>query len=42
MDKFVIRGGAPLHGEVSTGGAKNSALPALAACLLTEDRKSVV
>ncbi|HEY1206429.1 MAG: UDP-N-acetylglucosamine 1-carboxyvinyltransferase [Bryobacteraceae bacterium] len=37
MDKFVIRGGAPLHGEVSTGGAKNSALPALAACLLTED-----
>jgi UDP-N-acetylglucosamine 1-carboxyvinyltransferase len=37
MDKFVIRGGAPLHGEVSTGGAKNSALPALAACLLTEE-----
>ncbi len=37
MDKFVIRGGAPLRGEVSTSGAKNSALPALAACLLTEE-----
>jgi UDP-N-acetylglucosamine 1-carboxyvinyltransferase len=37
MDKFVIRGGAPLRGEVSTNGAKNSALPALAACLLTEE-----
>ncbi len=37
MDKFVIRGGTPLRGEVSTNGAKNSALPALAACLLTEE-----
>ena len=37
MDRFVIRGGVPLHGEVSTSGAKNSALPALAACLLTEE-----
>ncbi len=37
MDKFVIRGGAPLRGEISTSGAKNSALPALAACLLTEE-----
>ncbi len=35
MDKFVIRGGAPLKGEISVNGAKNSALPALAACLLT-------
>lgn len=37
MDKFVIRGGVPLKGEIPAGGAKNSALPALAACLLTED-----
>jgi UDP-N-acetylglucosamine 1-carboxyvinyltransferase len=37
MDRFVIRGGVPLSGEIPAGGAKNSALPALAACLLTED-----
>jgi UDP-N-acetylglucosamine 1-carboxyvinyltransferase len=36
MDKFVIKGGAPLRGEIATGGAKNSALPALAATLLTD------
>jgi len=37
MDKFVITGGAPLLGEISTSGSKNSALPALAAALLTEE-----
>jgi UDP-N-acetylglucosamine 1-carboxyvinyltransferase len=37
MDKFVITGGAALQGEISTNGSKNSALPALAAALLTED-----
>jgi len=37
MDKFVIRGGPRLEGSVSASGAKNSALPALAACLLTEE-----
>jgi len=37
MDKFVIEGGAPLHGTIATNGSKNSALPALAAALLTED-----
>ncbi|HVX65621.1 MAG TPA: UDP-N-acetylglucosamine 1-carboxyvinyltransferase [Bryobacteraceae bacterium] len=37
MDKFVIRGGVPLRGSIPTGGAKNSALPVLAACLLTEE-----
>ncbi len=36
MDKFVICGGTPLRGEVPTSGAKNSALPVLAASLLTE------
>src|SRR5271157_5217770 len=37
MDKFVIQGGVPLEGEVKISGAKNSALPVLAACLLTKD-----
>jgi len=37
MDKFVIQGGVPLEGEIAVSGAKNSALPALAACLLTAD-----
>lgn len=36
MDKFVINGGTPLRGEIVTSGSKNSALPALAAALLTE------
>jgi UDP-N-acetylglucosamine 1-carboxyvinyltransferase len=37
MDKFVIRGGNPLLGTVRVSGAKNAALPAMAAALLTED-----
>ena len=37
MDKLVVKGGRPLSGEIEVSGAKNSALPALAACLLTED-----
>ncbi len=37
MEKFIIEGGAPLRGEIATSGAKNSALPALAACLLTDE-----
>jgi UDP-N-acetylglucosamine 1-carboxyvinyltransferase len=37
MDKFLIEGGVPLEGEVAVGGAKNSALPVLAACLLTDE-----
>ncbi|HZE88752.1 MAG TPA: UDP-N-acetylglucosamine 1-carboxyvinyltransferase [Verrucomicrobiae bacterium] len=36
MDKLKIRGGRPLRGSVRVCGAKNAALPALAACLLTE------
>jgi UDP-N-acetylglucosamine 1-carboxyvinyltransferase len=38
MDKFLIKGGKPLHGTVAISGAKNSALPAMAASLLTEER----
>src|SRR5436305_2888065 len=37
MDKFVIRGGRPLTGSIPTSGSKNSALPALAAALLTDE-----
>src|SRR5215467_10322909 len=37
MDKFVITGGTALQGEIPTNGSKNSALPALAATLLTEE-----
>ena len=37
MDKFVIRGGNPLVGTVRISGAKNSALPCMAAAILTED-----
>jgi UDP-N-acetylglucosamine 1-carboxyvinyltransferase len=37
MDKFRIIGGKPLHGTVAISGAKNSALPAMAAGLLTAE-----
>ncbi len=37
MEQFVIEGGYPLQGEVTPSGNKNSALPLLAACLLTEE-----
>ena len=37
MDKLLIRGGRPLHGEVTISGAKNAALPELCACLLTAE-----
>jgi UDP-N-acetylglucosamine 1-carboxyvinyltransferase len=38
MDKIRIRGGRPLSGEIPIGGAKNAALPLMAAGLLTEER----
>jgi UDP-N-acetylglucosamine 1-carboxyvinyltransferase len=37
MDKFIIRGGNPLVGTVRISGAKNSALPCMAAAILTEE-----
>ena len=36
MDKILIEGGAPLRGTVHVSGAKNAALPVLAAALLAE------
>src|SRR5215467_12540847 len=38
MDKFLIKGGNALHGTVSISGAKNSALPVMAATLLTAEK----
>jgi UDP-N-acetylglucosamine 1-carboxyvinyltransferase len=38
MDRFLIEGGTPLEGRVTISGAKNAALPAMAAALLTADR----
>src|SRR5689334_11837325 len=37
MEKFIIEGGIPLHGEMTPAGNKNATLPLLAACLLTEE-----
>jgi len=37
MEKLLIRGGIPLHGEIRISGAKNSALPILAATLLVAE-----
>lgn len=36
MDKITIRGGTPLEGTIKISGAKNAALPLMAACLLTD------
>ena len=38
MDRFIIQGGTPLQGQIAVSGSKNSALPALAAALLTRER----
>ncbi|MEW6180040.1 MAG: UDP-N-acetylglucosamine 1-carboxyvinyltransferase [Chloroflexota bacterium] len=37
MEKFIIEGRHPLHGEVTPAGNKNAALPLLAACILTDE-----
>ncbi len=37
MDKLIITGNGPLHGEIPISGAKNSALKLMAACLLTDE-----
>ena len=38
MDRILIRGGRPLHGDIHIRGAKNAALPLMTAGLLTDDR----
>jgi UDP-N-acetylglucosamine 1-carboxyvinyltransferase len=37
MDRILIEGGVPLEGEVTISGAKNAALPLMAACLLSDE-----
>jgi UDP-N-acetylglucosamine 1-carboxyvinyltransferase len=37
MDRILIRGGVPLSGTIAIGGAKNAALPLMAASLLTAE-----
>lgn len=37
LEKFVIRGGKPLHGEIEISGAKNAAVAILPATLLAKD-----
>lgn len=36
MDRLIVSGGRPLHGEIRISGAKNAALPVLVASLLTD------
>ena len=41
MDQYVIKGGAPLHGTVEIGGAKNAALAILAAAVMTDETVTI-
>ena len=41
MDKLIINGGKPLRGEVAISGAKNAALPIMAAALLARDNVTI-
>ncbi len=41
MDRIRLRGGKPLHGSIGIGGAKNAALPLMAASLLTAETLSL-
>ena len=38
MSRLIVRPSAPLSGEVTISGAKNSALKLMAACVLAEGR----
>ena len=41
MEQFIIKGGNPLVGEVSIGGAKNAALGILAAAIMTDETVTI-
>ena len=41
MDKLIINGGKPLQGDVIISGAKNSALPIMAACILMPENVTI-
>ncbi|MBV8801230.1 MAG: UDP-N-acetylglucosamine 1-carboxyvinyltransferase [Alphaproteobacteria bacterium] len=42
MDRIRIKGGKPLKGEIPISGAKNAALPLMAACLLTDKKLTLI
>lgn len=41
MQKIIIKGGKPLKGKVEISGAKNAALPIMAATILTEEKNTI-
>ena len=41
MEQYIIKGGNPLVGEVSIGGAKNAALGILAAAIMTDETVTI-
>tara|TARA_B100001013_G_scaffold326470_1_gene239074 strand:- start:542 stop:1816 length:1275 start_codon:yes stop_codon:yes gene_type:complete len=41
MEKISIKGGKPLFGKIQISGSKNSSLPILASCLLTDKKLSI-
>lgn len=41
MERYIVKGGRPLVGEVEISGAKNAALPILAASILTDDTVTI-
>ncbi|HVT63344.1 MAG TPA: UDP-N-acetylglucosamine 1-carboxyvinyltransferase [Legionellaceae bacterium] len=41
MDKLIINGGKPLHGDIIVSGAKNSALPIMAASILLTENVTI-
>ena len=41
MEQYIIKGGNPLVGEVEIGGAKNAALPILAASIMTDETVTI-
>jgi UDP-N-acetylglucosamine 1-carboxyvinyltransferase len=42
MDRIRISGGKSLRGEIPISGAKNAALPLMAACLLTHEKLTLI
>ena len=41
MEQYVVKGGVPLRGEVSIGGARNAALGILAAAIMTDETVTI-
>ena len=41
MEQYIIRGGKPLKGEVTIGGAKNAALGILAAAIMADETVTI-